>query len=393
MFGRFVRQRLHTPPPTASIMATTTDTGRSFFEPLLEKADVRIDGDRPWDMRVHNEELFDRILGDGTLGLGDAYVEGWWDCDALDGFFERVLRARLDEHLPMRLKHVAHVLRAKMFNQQTRRKATVVAKKHYDIGNPFYAAMLDPYRQYSCGYFDGTDDLAEAQQQKLELIARKLDVQPGDRVLDIGCGWGGLAKYLAETRGCHVTGLNISDEQIAFAREFCAGLPVEIVKTDYRDMEGTFDKIVSVGMFEHVGHRNYATYMDTARRLLKDDGLFLLHSIGAPQGTGDDPWIREHIFLNSALPNQTAIADAFGPRFVLEDWHNFGAYYDKTLMAWHRNFAEAWPRFRAAYGDAFERMWRYYLLSCAGSFRARSIQLWQLVLSPHGVPGGYRSVR
>lgn len=374
-------------------MASTTDTGRSFFEPLLAHADVRIDGDRPWDMRVRNEDLFDRILADGTLGLGDAYVEGWWDCDALDQFFDRVMRARLDEHLPMRLKHVARIVKAKMFNQQTRKKSTKVAKQHYDIGNDFYGAMLDPYRQYSCGYFDGTNDLAEAQQRKLELVARKLDVQPGDHVLDIGCGWGGLAKYLAETRGCRVTGLNISDEQIAFAREFTKGLPVEIVKTDYRDMDGTFDKIVSVGMFEHVGYRNYDAYMETARTLLKDDGLFLLHTIGGLYGSGDDPWIREHIFPNSALPVQSEIADAFGQRFVLEDWHNFGAHYDKTLMAWHANFTDAWPRFRETYGDAFERMWRYYLLMCAGSFRARHIQLWQLVLSPHGVKGGYRSVR
>ncbi len=374
-------------------MATTTDTGRSFLEPLLARADVRIDGDRPWDMRVNNPALFDRILAEGSLGLGDAYVEGWWDCDALDGLFDRVLRARLDERLPIRLKHVAHILRVKMFNQQTRKKATVVAKKHYDIGNDFYAAMLDPYKQYSCGYFEGTDDLAQAEKNKMELIARKLDLRPGDRVLDIGCGWGGLAKYLAETRGCHVTGLNISDEQIAFARDFTKGLPVDIVKCDYRDMEGQFDKIVSVGMFEHVGAKNYDAYMKKARELLKDDGLFLLHTIGGITGSGDDPWIHEHIFPNSALPVQADIAAAFGPRFVLEDWHNFGAHYDKTLMAWHRNFTEAWPRFRDAYGDAFERMWRYYLLSCAGSFRARKIELWQLVFSPHGVPGGYASVR
>lgn len=374
-------------------MPSTTDTARSFFEPLLATADVRVDGNRPWDMRVRDERVFDRILADGSLGLGDAYVDGWWECDALDQFFDRVLRARLDEHLPMRLKHVAHILRVKMFNQQTRKKSTVVAKRHYDIGNDFYAAMLDPYRQYSCGYFKDTDDLAQAQRNKMELIARKLDVRPGERVLDIGCGWGGLAKYLAETRGCRVTGLNISDEQIAFAREFTKGLPVDVVKTDYRDMEGEFDKIVSVGMFEHVGRKNYDEYMEKARGLLKQDGLFLLHTIGGVSGSGDDPWIRDHVFPNSSLPTQAEIADAFGPRFVLEDWHNFGAYYDETLMAWHRNFAEAWPRFRDAYGDAFERMWRYYLLMCAGSFRSRHIELWQLVLSPHGVRGGYASVR
>ena len=372
---------------------TQTESGRSFFEPLLAKADIRIGGDRPWDMRVANEDVFDRVLRDGTLGLGDAYVEGWWECDALDEFFFRVLNARLDRHLPLTLKAAAHFLRAHVFNQQTRRKSTKVAKQHYDIGNGFYEAMLDPYMQYSCGYFKDTDDLAEAQRKKLDLIARKLQIKSTDHVLDIGCGWGGLAKYLAETYGCRVTGLNISDEQIAFAKEFCTGLPVDILKTDYRDMDGTFDKIVSVGMFEHVGSKNYDVYMETARKLLKDDGLFLLHTIGTESGPGEDMWIREHIFPNSALPNQAAIAEAFAPRFVLEDWHNFGAYYDKTLLAWHENFKAHWSEFRGTYGDSFERLWRYYLLCCAGSFRARTVQLWQLVLSPHGVAGGYASVR
>lgn len=374
-------------------MPRTAETARSFFEPLLARADIRIGGGRPWDLRVHDDAFFDRIVREGSLGLGDAYVDGWWDCDALDEFFHRVLRARLDRSLPFSLKAAAHFVRAHIGNPQSRRRATAVAKRHYDLGNDFYGAMLDPYRQYSCAYFDGTDDLAVAQQRKMELIARKLDVRSTDRVLDIGCGWGGLAKYLAETRGCRVTGLNISDEQIAYARASCAGLPVEIVKADYRDMDGTFDKIVSVGMFEHVGRKNYDAYMDTALRLLSRDGLFLLHAIGTEKGSGEDAWIREHIFPNSALPSQATIAHAFGPRFVLEDWHNFGAYYDKTLLAWHRNFEAAWPRFRDRYGDAFERMWRYYLLSCAGSFRARTIQLWQLVLSPRGVAGGYASVR
>ncbi len=369
-----------------------TDTGRSFLEPLLAGADVRVDGDRPWDIRVHDERLFDRILAEGSLGLGDSYMDGWWDCDALDGFFDRVLRARIGSHLPTQLRQVAHILRVRMFNQQTRRKATKVAKEHYDLGNEFYGAMLDPYRQYSCGYFKDTDDLATAQRQKLDLIARKLDVKPGERVLDIGCGWGGLAKYLAEHHGCRVTGINISDEQIAFARSFTAGLPVDIVKCDYRDMEGQFDKIVSVGMFEHVGAKNYVTYMEKARSLLKPDGRFLLHTIGA-DAVSEDPWLEAHIFPNSALPGQAAMAHAIDTRFVIEDWHNFGAYYDKTLLAWHANFAAAWPKFRERYGERFERMFRYYLLCCAGSFRSRNIQLWQLVLSPYGIRGGFAPVR
>lgn len=371
-------------------------SARSFFEPLLAQADIRIGGDRAWDIRVHDERVFDRAMQQGSIGLGDAYMEGLWDCDALDEFFHRVLRANLDKKVPWSIATIVAYAWSFIRNPQSRAGSTKVAKAHYDLGNDFYGAMLDPYRQYSCGYFDGTDDLAEAQRKKMDLIGRKLQLQEGDHVLDIGCGWGGLAKYLSENFGCRVTGVNISDEQIAHARDWCKGLPVEIVKTDYRDVRppsGGFDKIVSVGMFEHVGHRNYATYMDTAKRLLKKGGLFLLHTIGTPTGTGIDPWIAKHIFPNSALPSQKAIANAFAPRFVLEDWHNFGAYYDKTLLAWYRNFHANWNAFKDSYGETFGRMWRYYLHSCAGAFRARSIELWQLVFSHDGIEGGYRSVR
>lgn len=361
---------------------------------MLQDADIRTDGERPWDMRVHNERVYDRIVAEGSLGLGEAYMDGWWDCDALDEFFFRLLRSGVQERAPHSIRMMGAFLRFRFLNPQTQRRALAVAERHYNLGNDFYEAMLDPYMQYSCGYFRDTDNLAAAQEAKLDLICRKLDLQPGDHLLDIGCGWGGLARFAAERYGCRVTGINISTEQIAYARVRCAGLPVEILERDYRVMAGQFDKIVSVGMFEHVGPKNYRSYMEAAHRCLKPDGVFLLHSIGSsvPVHT-PDRWIERYIFPNSVLPGAAQVMEAAENMFVMEDWHNFGASYDRTLMAWHGNWSENWHRFEARYGNRFARMWRYYLLSCAGSFRARYIHLWQIVLSPRGLVGGHLSAR
>lgn len=376
-------------------MATARLPDFPLIRTALERADIQLDGQRPWDIKVHDKRLFARILAHGSLGLGEAYMDGWWDCDALDAFFYRVLRAHISETLPINVKLIMNLLRFRLFNPQTLRGSRKVAKQHYDLGNDFYQAMLDPFMQYSCGYFvEASDDVAKAQERKLDLICRKLQLQGGDRVLDIGCGWGGFAKFAAERYGCHVTGVTISKEQAAFGKEFCKGLPVEIQLRDYRHVEETFDKIVSVGMFEHVGRKNYRTYMETARRCLKQDGLFLLHTIGASEEAGGyDPWIERYIFPNSILPAAPNITDATDGLCKLEDWHNFGASYDPTLMSWHQNFEDHWLQFKDRYGERFRRMWRYYLLSCAGAFRARSVQLWQAVLSAEGVVGGYGSVR
>jgi cyclopropane-fatty-acyl-phospholipid synthase len=244
---------------------------------------------------------------------------------------------------------------------------------------------LDPYKQYSCAYFHETDDLADAQVRKLDLIRRKLHLEGRDHLLDIGCGWGGLARYMAERVGCTVTGVNVSSEQLQFARQWCRDLPVHFLDRDYRAINGVYDKIVSVGMFEHVGVKNYRTFMKVVHRSLKSDGIFLLHTIGGNVSQFTcDPWIHRYIFPNGMLPSIAQIARAAEGLFVIEDWHNFGPHYDKTLMAWHANFQRAWPELRSRYGQRFKRMWEYYLLSCAGAFRARTIQLWQIVLTKDG---------
>jgi cyclopropane-fatty-acyl-phospholipid synthase len=368
----------------------SASSGRATAEAILAKADIRINGDRPWDLQLHNPATIDRALAYGNLGLGEAYMDGWWDVEELDEFFHRLLRSGAEEEVqPLRL--MLHSLRARLLNLQTARRSWRVGEAHYDLGNDFYEAMLDSRMTYTCGYWKDADNLDEAQAAKLDLICRKLDLRPGLRLLDIGCGWGSLMQYAAKHYGVECVGVTISREQAALGEERCKGLPVEFRIEDYRDLEERFDRIASVGMFEHVGRKNHQTFMDVAERCLDDDGLFLLHSIGKNRtDTTPDPWIDKYIFPNGDLPSLAQIANATEHLFVTEDLHNFGADYDRTLLAWHANFEAAWPRFRERYGERFRRMWRYYLLSCAGAFRARDIQLWQLVYSKRGVPGGYR---
>jgi cyclopropane-fatty-acyl-phospholipid synthase len=352
---------------------------------LLSQAGVAVGGKNPWDIVVHDHRFYARVLRRQNLGLGEAYMDGWWDCPRLDEFFSRVFKSRIDAAVKSRLSHLAHLLPWLLFNLQSKARAHIITRRHYDLDNQLFLSFLDPYNQYSCAFFNGTGDLGEAQQKKLELICRKIGICQSDHVLDIGCGWGGFAKYAAEKYGCTVTAANISKEQLRYAKEFCRGLPVRFLECDYRDIPGRFDKIVSVGMFEHVGWKNYRTFMRVVYCCLKNDGVFLLHTIGGNESTHYcDPWITKYIFPNGMLPSIAQISRSVEGLFAVEDWHNLGPNYDKTLMAWNTNFQNAWPRLHERYDDRFKRMWEYYLLSCAGAFRARSNQVWQIVLTKYG---------
>ena len=361
---------------------------------ILSSADIAINGERPSDILVHNHDLFSRVLAQGSLGLGESYMDGWWDSDALDQFFFKLFRSGAIANAPVTLNTIFAVLQSKLMNLQSKARAFQVGEQHYDLGDDLFALMLDKRMIYSCAYWKNAKNLDQAQEHKLDLICKKLYLRPGMKVLDIGCGWGGLAQYMAQKYGVNVVGVTISKEQAKCAQERCKGCDVEIRLQDYRDINETFDRIVSVGMFEHVGYKNYQIFIDMCHQLLKDDGLMLLHTIGSNQSysNGDD-WINKYIFTNGMLPSICQIAKTLEGKFVMEDWHNFGADYDKTLMAWHANFIKGWPEIQAKYGDRFYRMWNYYLLSCAGLFRARSIQLWQIVISKKGELGGYQSIR
>ncbi|PIJ51824.1 cyclopropane-fatty-acyl-phospholipid synthase [Erwinia sp. OLTSP20] len=361
-----------------------------IVQEMLEKANIAINGSHPWDIQVNNPELFKRVIQEGSLGLGEAYMDGWWDCERPDIFFHRVLNVHLDQQLPHHFRDTLRVAGTRLFNLQSRRRAWIVGKEHYDLGNDLFTLMLDPHMQYSCGYWKEAKTLEQAQDNKLNMICEKLQLQPGMTLLDIGCGWGGLAEFAARRFGAKVTGVTISAEQQKLAQQRCQGLDVTILLQDYRDLNQQFDRIVSVGMFEHVGPKNYATYFNVVDRNLKPDGLFLLHTIGANKTNDNvDPWINKYIFPNGCLPSVRHIANAAESHFVMEDWHNFGADYDRTLMAWYQRFLQAWPQLEDKYGARFKRMFTYYLNCCAGAFRARDIQLWQVVFS-RGVEGGLR---
>jgi len=367
---------------------------REHFARLLADADVRLDGAQPWDPQVHDERVFRRIAARGSLGAGESYVDGGWDCERLDELTNRLLRARVDDRLLQSPGDWLRLARAWAWNLQSVARAGQVARRHYDLGNDLFRAMLDARAIYSCGYWRDAATLDEAQEAKLDLVARKLELLPGMRVLDVGCGWGGAARFLAERYEVEVVGVTISREQARFAADYCHGFPVSIELRDYRALEGRYDRAFSLGMFEHVGWRNYRAYLAAVSDHLERDGMFLLHTIGVPvTARSGDAWMARYIFPNYHLPSATQIAAASEGLFVIEDWQNFGADYDTTLLAWHDNFERAWPQLAARYGEPFRRMWRYYLLTSAGGFRARRNQVWQIALSPRGVPGGYRSVR
>jgi cyclopropane-fatty-acyl-phospholipid synthase len=375
-------------------MSPTTSKNEEFVKKLLSLANITVNGTAPGDIEIKNNQLYDRVIKQGSLGLGESYMDGWWEAKSLDSFFYQLLKADLDKKVPLNLKTAIFFLKNQIFNEQRKAKAFEVGEKHYNIGNDLYQAMLDPYMAYSCGYWDTASDLNQAQEAKLDLICRKLRLRSGQHLLDIGGGWGSFAKYAAQKYGVQVDVVTVSKEQAELGRKLCQGLPVNFLLQDYREIQGLYDHIVSVGMIEHVGYKNYHKYLEVAAQHLKDDGLFLLHTIGGTKSVKTtDPWIEKYIFTNSMLPSVEQLAKATEDFFVIEDLHNFSADYDQTLMSWWHNFDQAWPKLQAKYGDRFYRMWKYYILSCAGSFRARKNQLWQLVLSKNGVPGGYKSIR
>ena len=348
----------------------------------LEQADVAIGGSRPWDLQVHDRRLFRRVLLRGSLGVGEAWMERWFDCAALDQMFERLFDAGVGGRVSA-WSRLPGALRALLFNMQSRARAFQVGQRHYDIGNDLYQAMLGPRMLYSCAWWSGgAKDLEQAQEKKLELIARKLSLQPGMKVLDVGCGWGGAAAWYAQHCAVHVTGITVSKEQLEYARKTWSRLDTEFHLQDYRDIDGHYDAIYSIGMFEHVGLRNYREYMNIVRRCLRPDSMFLLHTIGGNHSVHNaEPWINRYIFPNGMIPSPRQLTAAIERNFVLEDWHNFGPDYDRTLMSWHQNFVAAWPQLAPRYGERFRRMWEYYLLLCAAAFRTRHSNLWQVLLS------------
>lgn len=371
------------------------DHYKKLTEDLLNLAGIKINGSNPWDIKVHNNRFYKRVITQAELGLGESYMDEWWDAEKIDELIFKIVRANLQNKVKRNLKIAFQLAGFYLLNMQARRRAFIIGERHYDLGNDLFKNMLDKRMNYSCAYWKDAETLDEAQENKLDLICKKLYLKPGMKVLDIGCGWGAFGKYAAEKYGVEVVGITVSKEQVALGKEMCKGLPVEFRLQDYRELNEKFDRIVSVGMIEHVGYKNYREYFRVASRCLDDDGLFLLHTIGETRSVKNtDAWTHKYIFPNGMLPSIAQLGKAVERIFIIEDLHNFGAYYDKTLMAWYKNFDNNWQKLKDKYGERFFRMWKYFLLSSAGAFRARNKnQLWQIVLSKNGVLGGYNSIR
>jgi cyclopropane-fatty-acyl-phospholipid synthase len=371
----------------------------NLYKKLLNNAGIEINGKKPWDITVKNLRFYNRVIYKGTLGLGESYMDGWWDVDDLKEFFRRIIGSKIERKLYNWRVIIFLVWRyvvSKILDLGSRSSSSNIGKVHYDIGNDIYEAMLDKRMVYTSGYWKDAKNLDEAQEAKLDLICRKLRLKKGMRVLDIGCGWGSFLKFASERYGIEGVGVTVSKNQVELGRKICAGLPVDILFKDYRDVDGKFDAVVSIGMFEHVGPKYYEVFMKKVKTLLKEDGLFLLHTIGTHNvGSGSDPWIDKYIFPGAAIPFVSQISKSFQKSFVMEDWHNFGYDYSLTLVQWFKNFDNNWPSLKKTgkYDDRFYRMWKYYLLFFAGVFQERRLQLWQIVLSPKGVKGGYVSLR
>ncbi|MDF2691390.1 MAG: cfa [Gammaproteobacteria bacterium] len=377
-----------------------TNRDKVTVQTLLNLADVQVNGSRPWDIQVHDERFYQKVLADGSLGLGESYMDGWWSAQSVDGFIFKILEAKLESKVQSSNGLLLQLLLAKLFNMQTRSRSLKVADLHYNLDNDLYGYMLGSRMSYTCAYWKNAENLEQAQDNKHDLICRKLNLKPGDQVLELGCGWGGFAEFAAKNYGVSLTSVNISKEQVSYAKERCKGLDVHFHLCDYRDDQiynpsaKQFDKVVSIGMCEHVGCKNYHSLMNVVSRNLKKHGLFLLHTIGANKFSRRcETWTHKYIFPNGVLPSIAGLGKAMEQDFVMEDWHNFGAYYDATLMAWHHNFSANWDKIKSRYDERFYRMFTYYLLSCAGMFRARSAQLWQVVISKGGAEGVYESVR
>jgi cyclopropane-fatty-acyl-phospholipid synthase len=355
---------------------------RQIIAQLLAECDVRINGAAPYDIHVKNDDFYVRALVNGSVGLGESYMDGWWEALDLEGFIYRLLRAGVDERVWSWRKAAAFCIAA-VSNLQKYARAFQVGERHYDIGNDLFECMLDRRMIYSCGYWESATTLQAAQEAKLELIFKKLGLKAGQRVLDIGCGWGGALQFAATQYNIEGVGITVSQEQASYARKLCDGLPIAILLKDYRDLYATFDRIFSIGMFEHVGAKNYRTYMKTVHRSLRPDGRFLLHTIGSPNSTNlSDPWMVKYIFPNSMVPSLLQIARAIDGLFFIDGWQRIGHHYEPTLRAWRNNFETHWPRIKARRDERFFRMWRFYLSASAASFRAGVIDVWQVLLTP-----------
>jgi cyclopropane-fatty-acyl-phospholipid synthase len=357
----------------------------SVVRELFGLAGIEIGGHAVGDIRVHDPRFYERVLRGASIGFGEAYMDDWWETDALDITIEKIMRANLKDKITGSWRLRALTVKAVVLNLQSKARSSGSVEAHYDIGNDLYTRMLDERMAYTCGYWKNATTLTEAQEAKFDLVARKVGLKPGMRVLDLGCGWGGFASWAAEKYGCSVLGVTLSKDQVSLGNQLWKHLPVELRLCDYRDVTGTFDRVTSIGMMEHVGPKNYREVMSVIDRCMAPDGVALIHTIANNRSRRHGtPFVEKYIFPNAVAPSLAQLGRAIEGLFVLEDLHNIGPDYDPTLMAWWANFDRTYSEISARYDRKFYQMWKFYLLAAAGASRARDAQLYQLVLTRTG---------
>lgn len=336
----------------------------------------------------HNSKLLKKLALSPSLTFGEGYMDGDIEIegsimDILQGFYLSSKALHAHPHL----RHLTGFLK----NRQERinkKEAIANAQHHYDIGNDFYKLWLDKTLAYTCAYFTHQDDsLEQAQRQKFELICRKIRLQEGHSLMDIGCGWGGFIFHAVEKYNVTATGVVAAKEQGEYIRREAKRRGIEdkvnVIIDDWRQATGTYDRVVSIGVMEHVGEAQYPEYFGMYKKLLKEDGIAFLHTIGRMESQTDDPWIRKYIFPGGHLPTLASLSDhAAQQRFVITDVENLWQHYAKTLAFWKENFEEHVPEITEMFDERFIRMWRLYLLGSEAGFRWGGIHLWQIVLIP-----------
>jgi cyclopropane-fatty-acyl-phospholipid synthase len=350
----------------------------------------------PVRLAIHDTAFFRRLALRGKLGLGEAYTAGEWDSDDLVGFFELLLR-----NADATAERQASVRRLLELRPRLRRRNGLARSRrniayHYDLGNELFALMLDETMTYSCAVFEQPGmSLADAQRAKYERLCRQLELGPDDHVLEIGCGWGGFARHATERHGCRVTGITISHEQAVLARERTRGLPVEILQQDYRNVEGSFTKVVSIEMVEAIGLDQFGTFFATIDRVLAPGGRAAVQSILVPEQRWDryrrtPDWIERYVFPGCLIPSLEALAHAAARHSQLGIYGvgEIGEHYAETLRCWRASFHERIDLVRRlGYDRRFERTCDFYLAFCEAAFRLRALRDAQLLLARPGAGG------
>jgi len=369
-------------------MKSNNQYSKKLLTELFAQADIQIGGNRKGDLIVHDDRFYDRTIRYGDLGIGEAYMDAWWDCDGVDVLATKFIKADLQNISKKQLPFIMHYLKIILSGNGRKGKAFEVGEHHYDMSTEIFEYMLDKTMAYSCAYWKDAENLEQAQENKLDVICKKLGLREGMTVLDVGCGWGSFAHYAAKNYGVEIVGITVSQEQQRYAQKRCENLKVDIRFQDYRDITEKFDRIVSIAMLEAVGKRYYKTFMKSMSQCLNDDGLLFIHSIVAQthQGPSDARWLDTYIFPNGELPSLAQILKASEKLFVIEDTHNLEGDYDRTLGEWHKNFLNNWDTLKENYDERFFRMWVFYLLICRGIFRSRLATVWHIVFSKNGLP-------